>query len=84
MSSLASLTENLLFQMDNLLTVDRVLPGREYLLCEPLRVHPQSHKRVVLADAEMKKENVTTLLRRKQADTLQEKSEAAPLQRGSR
>ncbi|XP_046904045.1 coiled-coil domain-containing protein 180 [Hypomesus transpacificus] len=61
-SSLASLTENLLFQMDNLLTVDRVLPGH----------------------AEMKKENVTTLLRRKQADTLQEKSEAAPLQRGSR
>ncbi|XP_029573624.1 coiled-coil domain-containing protein 180 isoform X4 [Salmo trutta] len=61
--SLTSLTENLLFQMDNLLTVDEVQVGQ----------------------AEMKSENVTTLIRRKQAGIpLEEKQSAHQIQRGSR
>ncbi|XP_021461042.2 coiled-coil domain-containing protein 180 [Oncorhynchus mykiss] len=61
--ALTSLTENLLFQMDNLLTVDEVQVGQ----------------------AEMKSENVTTLIRRKQAGIpLEEKQSAYLIQRGSR
>uniref|UniRef100_A0A4W5QDV3 Coiled-coil domain containing 180 n=1 Tax=Hucho hucho TaxID=62062 RepID=A0A4W5QDV3_9TELE len=63
--ALTSLTENLLFQMDNLLTVDEVQVGRK--------------------SPSILSENVTTLIRRKQAGIpLEEKQSAHQIQRGSR
>uniref|UniRef100_A0AAZ3RSU2 Coiled-coil domain containing 180 n=1 Tax=Oncorhynchus tshawytscha TaxID=74940 RepID=A0AAZ3RSU2_ONCTS len=63
--TLTSLTENLLFQMDNLLTVDEVQVGRK--------------------SPSILSENVTTLIRRKQAGIpLEEKQSAHLIQRGSR
>ncbi|XP_053509895.1 coiled-coil domain-containing protein 180 isoform X1 [Ictalurus furcatus] len=62
-TALATLTEHLLFQLDNIVTIDEIQGG----------------------SVEPKRENITTLVRRTQAGTLQEERKERPLsEKGSR